>query len=50
MTLEHKLQAEEMLMLKCVELAELLAIRHSIFVIGAPKSEIWKTLVRSYNT
>lgn len=52
MAVDHNLQAEEMFALKCVELAELLVIRHSVFVIGPPgcaKSEIWKTLARTYN-
>jgi len=45
------LQAEETFVLKVVELAELLAIRHSVFVIGPPscgKSEIWKTLLAAF--
>jgi dynein heavy chain len=45
------LQAEETFVLKCVELAELLAIRHSVFVIGPAgcgKSEIWKTLLGAF--
>lgn len=46
------LQQEEMFIVKAVELAELLVIRHSVFVIGparAGKSEIWKTLAGAFN-
>jgi dynein heavy chain len=45
-------QAEEMFILKCVELAELLVIRHSVFVIGpagSGKSRIWGTLLKAFN-
>jgi len=48
---ERGLQAEDVFLLKCVELAELLSIRHSIFIIGpagAGKSELWRTLVGAY--
>jgi dynein heavy chain len=41
-----------MFVVKAVELAELLVIRHSVFVIGparAGKSEIWKTLAGAFN-
>lgn len=46
------LQAEETFIMKCVELAELMAIRHSVFVIGpagAGKSCIWKALNAAFN-
>lgn len=46
------LQPDENFVTKCIELAELLNIRHSVFIIGPPgcgKSEIWKTLVRALN-
>ena len=48
---QRGLQADETFVLKCVELAELLAIRHSVFVIGPAgcgKSEIWKTLLGAF--
>jgi len=46
------LQDEDMFVMKCVELNELLDIRHSVFVIGpagSGKSEIWRTLFSAYN-
>ena len=48
---QRGLQAEETFVFKCLELAELLAIRHSVFVIGPAgcgKSEVWKTLHAAY--
>lgn len=45
--LKLKLQPEDTFVMKCVETAELLVIRHCVFIIGSPrcgKSEIWKTL------
>jgi hypothetical protein len=48
---QRGLQADETFVLKAVELAELLAIRHSVFVIGPAgcgKSEIWKTLLGAF--
>jgi dynein heavy chain len=48
---QRGLQAEETFVFKCLELAELLAIRHSVFVIGPAgcgKSEVWKTLYGAY--
>lgn len=38
-------------MLKVVQLEELLAVRHSVFVIGfagTGKTEVWKTLYKTY--
>jgi len=46
------LQADDMFTRKCIELAELLEIRHSVFVVGAAgtgKSQIWKTLFKAFN-
>jgi len=48
---QRGLQAEETFVLKCVELAELLAIRHSVFVVGpagCAKTEIWRTLLGAF--
>jgi dynein heavy chain len=42
-----KLQAEEMFVTKCVQLSEILEVRHSVFIIGQTgcgKSEVWKIL------
>ncbi|KAJ3249578.1 hypothetical protein HDU78_000105 [Chytriomyces hyalinus] len=50
-TLENGLQAEEIFVLKCVQLEELLAVRHCVFIIGnggTGKSQIWKMLARTY--
>uniref|UniRef100_A0A6I8NYC7 Dynein axonemal heavy chain 11 n=1 Tax=Ornithorhynchus anatinus TaxID=9258 RepID=A0A6I8NYC7_ORNAN len=50
-TLELHLQPEESFILKVVQLEELLAVRHCVFVIGnagTGKSEILKTLNRTY--
>jgi len=41
------LQPEEAFILKCIDLYELMQIRHSVFIIGPPgcgKSEMWKCL------
>lgn len=51
----HKrgLQPEEKFVRKCVELADLMVIRHSVFLIGpscSGKSEIWHTLADALNT
>ncbi|XP_052595155.1 dynein axonemal heavy chain 11 isoform X2 [Peromyscus californicus insignis] len=50
-TLELRLQPEESFILKVVQLDELLAVRHSIFVVGnagTGKSKILRTLNRTY--
>uniref|UniRef100_A0A4W3JPZ5 Dynein axonemal heavy chain 11 n=1 Tax=Callorhinchus milii TaxID=7868 RepID=A0A4W3JPZ5_CALMI len=50
-TLELSLQHEESFILKVVQLEELLAVRHSVFVVGnagTGKSQILKTLYRTY--
>jgi dynein heavy chain len=50
-TTEAGLQAEDMFVLKIVQLEELLAVRHCVFVLGnagTGKSMIWKTLARTY--
>nr|XP_056713421.1 dynein axonemal heavy chain 11 [Euleptes europaea] len=50
-TLELRLQPEESFILKVVQLEELLAVRHSVFVVGnagTGKSEILRTLNRTY--
>ncbi|MEQ2284917.1 Dynein heavy chain 11, axonemal [Ameca splendens] len=49
---ELGLQAEENFILKVTQLEELLAVRHSVFVVGGPgtgKSQILKTLHRTYS-
>jgi len=46
-----KLQPEEGFILKVVQLQELFEVRHSVFIIGnagTGKSQIWKTLIRTY--
>ncbi|KXS10801.1 hypothetical protein M427DRAFT_103173 [Gonapodya prolifera JEL478] len=51
-TIESGLQAEEIFVLKCVQLEELLAVRHCVFIIGnagSGKSQIWKMLAKTYN-
>lgn len=48
---ELKLQAEDGFILKVVQLKELLAVRHSVFIVGSAgtgKTEIWKTLHQTY--
>lgn len=50
-TTEAGLQAEEIFVLKCVQLEELLNVRHCVFVLGnaaTGKSQVWKTLARAY--
>ncbi|KAJ1562568.1 Dynein heavy chain 9, axonemal [Cladochytrium tenue] len=50
-TLENGLQAEDIFVLKVVQLEELLAVRHCVFIIGnggTGKSQIWKMLARTY--
>ncbi|XP_031213696.1 dynein heavy chain 11, axonemal isoform X3 [Mastomys coucha] len=50
-TLELRLQPEETFILKVVQLEELLAVRHSVFVVGnagTGKSKILRTLNRTY--
>ncbi|XP_039947795.1 dynein beta chain, ciliary [Bactrocera tryoni] len=46
-----KLQPEDGFILKIVQLEELFAVRHSVFIIGfagTGKSEVWKTLNKTY--
>ncbi|KAI8914343.1 dynein heavy chain and region D6 of dynein motor-domain-containing protein [Gorgonomyces haynaldii] len=50
-TIESSLQPEEIFILKCVQLEELLAVRHCVFIIGnagTGKSQIWKMLSKTY--
>ncbi|NIG59167.1 dynein [Pontoporia blainvillei] len=50
-TVELRLQPEESFVLKVVQLEELLALRHSVFVVGnagTGKSKILRTLNRTY--
>lgn len=50
-TVESGLQAEDIFVLKIVQLEELLAVRHCVFIIGnggTGKSQIWKMLARTY--
>ncbi|XP_033613038.1 dynein heavy chain 11, axonemal [Fukomys damarensis] len=50
-TLELRLQPEDSFILKVVQLEELLAVRHSVFVVGnagTGKSKILRTLNRTY--
>ncbi|KAJ3312837.1 hypothetical protein HDV04_002647 [Boothiomyces sp. JEL0838] len=50
-TVESGLQAEEIFVLKVVQLEELLAVRHCVFIIGnsgTGKSQIWKILCKTY--
>ncbi|KAJ3090810.1 hypothetical protein HK102_002597 [Quaeritorhiza haematococci] len=50
-TLENGLQAEDIFVLKVVQLEELLAVRHCVFIIGnagTGKSQIWKILAKTY--
>ncbi|KAG9277586.1 dynein heavy chain 11, axonemal-like [Astyanax mexicanus] len=49
---ELRLQPEENFILKVTQLEELLAVRHSVFVVGGPgtgKSQILKTLHKTYS-
>jgi dynein heavy chain len=46
-----KLQPEDGFILKVVQLQELFEVRHSVFIVGnsgTGKSQIWKTLIRTY--
>ncbi|KAJ8925640.1 hypothetical protein NQ315_009485 [Exocentrus adspersus] len=50
-TADLKLQPEEGFILKVVQLEELFAVRHSVFIIGnagTGKSMVWKTLNKTY--
>jgi len=50
--IEANLQPEESFIQKCVELAEILDVRHCMFVIGSPgvaKTEIWRNMAAGYN-
>nr|XP_015213314.1 PREDICTED: dynein heavy chain 11, axonemal [Lepisosteus oculatus] len=52
-TLDLCLQPEESFVLKVIQLEELLAVRHSVFVVGnagTGKSQVLKTLNRTYST
>jgi dynein heavy chain len=47
----NKLIPEPGFSLKCVQLSEILEVRHCVFVIGPPgcgKSTVWKTLINTY--
>ncbi|CAF1257617.1 unnamed protein product, partial [Didymodactylos carnosus] len=49
--LDLKLQPEDSFVLKVVQLKELFEVRHSVFIVGnagTGKSQIWKTLNRTY--
>ncbi|MCJ8738612.1 hypothetical protein PDJAM_G00037770 [Pangasius djambal] len=49
--LDLKLQAEDSFVLKVVQLEELLAVRHSVFIIGSAgsgKTQVWKSLNKTY--
>ena len=42
---------EDQFCLKCIQLSEILEVRHCVFIIGPPgcgKSSVWKTLARSF--
>ncbi|XP_055624142.1 dynein beta chain, ciliary-like isoform X3 [Toxorhynchites rutilus septentrionalis] len=48
---ELKLQPEDSFILKVVQLEELFAVRHSVFIVGfagTGKTQVWKTLFRTY--
>ncbi|KAI8853660.1 dynein heavy chain and region D6 of dynein motor-domain-containing protein [Chytridium lagenaria] len=50
-TVENGLQAEDIFVLKVVQLDELMAVRHCVFIIGnggTGKSQIWKMLSKTY--
>ncbi|KAI9209879.1 dynein heavy chain and region D6 of dynein motor-domain-containing protein, partial [Polychytrium aggregatum] len=50
-TIESGLQAEEIFVLKVVQLEELMVVRHCVFIIGnggTGKSQIWKMLAKTY--
>ena len=47
-----KLQPEENFIMKVCQFDELLAVRHSVFIVGdagTGKTQTWKTLVRTYS-
>jgi len=49
-TKESKLQPEDKFVLKVVQLQELLAVRHSVFIIGPPgsaKTQVWRMLAKA---
>ncbi|XP_023310922.1 dynein beta chain, ciliary-like, partial [Anoplophora glabripennis] len=49
--IDLKLQPEDNFILKVVQLEELLEVRHSVFIVGnagTGKTEVWKTLFRTY--
>ncbi|EDS32929.1 dynein heavy chain [Culex quinquefasciatus] len=49
--IELKLQPEDNFILKVVQLEELFAVRHSVFIVGfagTGKSQVWKTLFKTY--
>ncbi|KAL2078484.1 hypothetical protein ACEWY4_026169 [Coilia grayii] len=51
--LDLKLQAEDSFVLKVVQLEELLAVRHSVFIIGnagTGKSKVLRSLTKTYQT
>lgn len=48
---ELKLQSDNNFVLKVVQLEELFAVRHSVFIVGnagTGKTQVWKTLFRTY--
>lgn len=50
--LKEFLQPEDGFVLKCIQLSEILEVRHSVFIIGNPgssKSSVWKTLLGAFN-
>ncbi|KAH1023596.1 hypothetical protein HUJ04_012770 [Dendroctonus ponderosae] len=50
-TIDLLLQPEDNFILKVVQLEELLEVRHSVFIVGnagTGKSQVWKTLFRTY--
>jgi len=45
------LVAEELFVMKVVQLAEILEVRHCVFIIGPPgcgKTSVWKTLAKTH--
>lgn len=51
-TLQSKLQAEEGFTRKCIQLSEILVVRHCCFIIGIPgtaKTTVWRTLAKTNN-
>ncbi|XP_061501815.1 dynein beta chain, ciliary isoform X1 [Anopheles gambiae] len=50
-TQEMKLQPEDSFILKVVQLEELFAVRHSVFIVGnagTGKTQVWKALFKTY--